>query len=70
MREAARLQTFDDEFVFPNLVNPVSQMIGNAVPPLLAYKFAGTFLKILDGLTLGTEMTKSFQDFEATYCNL
>jgi DNA (cytosine-5)-methyltransferase 1 len=48
MREAARLQTFDDEFIFPPLVNPVSQMIGNAVPPLLANAFAKTFASILD----------------------
>lgn len=48
MREAARLQTFDDEFVFPPLVNPVSQMIGNAVPPLLANKLASNFINILD----------------------
>lgn len=48
MREAARLQTFDDEFIFPALVNPVSQMIGNAVPPLLAHAFAEMFMKVLD----------------------
>jgi DNA (cytosine-5)-methyltransferase 1 len=48
MREAARLQSFDDAFAFPLLVNPVSQMIGNAVPPLLAKSFAKEFLKILD----------------------
>ena len=48
MREAARLQGFDDDFVFPPLINPVSQMIGNAVPPLLARAFADEFLKVLD----------------------
>ncbi|TFW13335.1 DNA cytosine methyltransferase [Massilia arenosa] len=48
MREAARLQSFDDDFIFPNLINPVSQMIGNAVPPLLAQAFAATFAKFLD----------------------
>lgn len=48
MREAARLQTFDDQFVFPPLVNPVSQMIGNAVPPLLANAFAESFVAVLD----------------------
>lgn len=48
MREAARLQSFDDDFIFPPLVNPVSQMIGNAVPPLLATHFANTFAEILD----------------------
>lgn len=48
MREAARLQSFDDDFVFSPLVNPTSQMIGNAVPPLVAYAFAQQFTKILD----------------------
>jgi DNA (cytosine-5)-methyltransferase 1 len=48
MREAARLQSFDDDFVFPPFVNPTSQMIGNAVPPLVAHAFAQQFTKILD----------------------
>ena len=48
MREAARLQSFDDDFVFPPLVNPVSQMIGNAVPPLLAKSIAQVVSSILD----------------------
>lgn len=48
MREAARLQSFDDDFIFPPLINPVSQMIGNAVPPLLANAFAKQFERILD----------------------
>jgi DNA (cytosine-5)-methyltransferase 1 len=48
MREAARLQSFDDDFWFPPLVNPVSQMIGNAVPPLVAQAFAREFARILD----------------------
>lgn len=50
MREAARLQSFDDDFIFPPLINPVSQMIGNAVPPLLANAFAHRFIEILDGV--------------------
>lgn len=48
MREAARLQSFDDGFAFPPMINPVSQMIGNAVPPLLAYEFAKLFESTLD----------------------
>ena len=47
MREAARLQSFDDDFIFPPLVNPVSRMIGNAVPPLLAQRIAETIAKAL-----------------------
>lgn len=48
MREAARLQSFDDDFVFPNLINPVSQMIGNAVPPLMAQAFGLSIAEYLD----------------------
>jgi DNA (cytosine-5)-methyltransferase 1 len=48
MREAARLQTFDDDFVFPSLINPVSQMIGNAVPPMVANAFALEYAKFLE----------------------
>lgn len=48
MREAARLQGFDDDFIFPDLINPVSQMIGNAVPPPVAQSFAQEFVRILD----------------------
>jgi DNA (cytosine-5)-methyltransferase 1 len=48
MREAARLQSFDDDFIFPPLINPVSQMIGNAVPPLMAEAFGERFARVLD----------------------
>jgi DNA (cytosine-5)-methyltransferase 1 len=58
MREAARLQSFDDDFVFPPLINPVSQMIGNAVPPLLANAFALQFLDILDRIALAQHQLK------------
>ena len=51
MREAARLQSFDDDFVFPNLINPVSQMIGNAVPPLMARAFGESISQFLDRYT-------------------
>ena len=37
-REAARLQTFPDDFEFVGKKVPVAVQIGNAVPPLLAYR--------------------------------
>lgn len=48
MREAARLQSFDDDFIFPPLINPVSRMIGNAVPPLVGEAFGGVIARALD----------------------
>jgi DNA (cytosine-5)-methyltransferase 1 len=57
MREAARLQSFDDEFKFPPLINPVSQIIGNAVPPMMAFAFAREFVRVLDAL----ESNRRFQ---------
>jgi DNA (cytosine-5)-methyltransferase 1 len=40
IREAARLQSFPDGFVFEGSMNPAFKQIGNAVPPLLAYSLA------------------------------
>jgi len=41
-REAARLQSFPDDFVFTGSKSAVNTQIGNAVPPLLAYQIALT----------------------------
>jgi DNA (cytosine-5)-methyltransferase 1 len=42
VREAARLQSFPDGFVFSGTMNPAGKQIGNAVPPLLAKAVAKT----------------------------
>ena len=47
-RELARLQTFPDDFVFYGNSGQIQQQIGNAVPPLLAYKVALQIRKALN----------------------
>ncbi|HZY61272.1 MAG TPA: DNA cytosine methyltransferase [Edaphobacter sp.] len=54
VREAARLQSFPDGFVFSGTMNPAFRQIGNAVPPLMAKAIA---TQIMKALTQGQEET-------------
>lgn len=50
-REAARLQSFDDDFTFyAKSQEGISHMIGSAVPPLLGYRFGEAIAHALDKL--------------------
>jgi DNA (cytosine-5)-methyltransferase 1 len=49
VREAARLQSFPDGFVFCGTMNPAFRQIGNAVPPLLAKAIATQMRVTLEG---------------------
>jgi len=48
VREAARLQTFPDRFRFTGSLSKQYELIGNAVPPLLAKQVARSVLRYLD----------------------
>ena len=47
IREAARLQSFSDDFVFDGTYIEKSHQVGNAVPPLLSSAFAPLITRIL-----------------------
>lgn len=47
IREAARLQSFPDSFVFVGSKDSQYQQVGNAVPPMLAYNIAKKLLTYL-----------------------
>ena len=49
IREAARLQSFPDEFVFIGPKYSQQQMVANAVPPLLSEAIADQLHKIMTG---------------------
>jgi DNA (cytosine-5)-methyltransferase 1 len=66
-REAARLQSFPDSFLFLGSQREVNQQIGNAVPPLLAYQIArnlgspGCYVDLFcgaGGLSLGFKLAE------------
>jgi DNA (cytosine-5)-methyltransferase 1 len=49
MREAARFQSFPDNFEFKAKIRETERMIGNAVPPVLAWHIAGCVESALRG---------------------
>lgn len=48
MREAARIQSFPDKFIFMSGLREIERQVGNAVPPVLAWHVANAVLKCLD----------------------
>ena len=64
VREAARLQSFPDGFVFQGPMNPAFRQIGNAVPPLLARAIGSVMLSQLKNVKQQNEKTGT----EETVC--
>lgn len=48
-REGARIQSFDDDFIFAGNRTQIVKQIGNAVPPLLGKALAKSVLEALEG---------------------
>jgi len=54
MREAARVQSFPDTFIFEAKLRETERQVGNAVPPVLAWHVANAVCECLDD-TLRTD---------------
>lgn len=55
IREAARLQSFPDSFVFVGTKDSQYQQVGNAVPPLMAAAIAKKLAQLLDAGNIGDD---------------
>lgn len=49
MREAARIQSFPDNFIFPCGLRDTERQIGNAVPPVLGWHVANALKSVVQG---------------------
>lgn len=47
-REAARLMSFSDDFIFVGTKTEIARQIGNAVPPVFAQKIASYVIKLME----------------------
>jgi DNA (cytosine-5)-methyltransferase 1 len=54
MREAARIQSFPDSFIFEAKLRETERQVGNAVPPVLAWHIARAVLDCLEATAQNT----------------
>ena len=59
VREAGRIQTFDDDFEFLGSRGDQYKMIGNAVPPKFSKVIAETVIEILNNKTKSVELCQT-----------
>jgi DNA (cytosine-5)-methyltransferase 1 len=55
MREAARFQSFPDDFIFMSGLRETERQVGNAVPPVLAWNIAENVQKYLESIRVETK---------------
>ncbi len=48
MREAARIQSFPDDFIFDSKLRETERQIGNAVPPVFAWRIANEVRRVIE----------------------
>lgn len=66
LRECARLQTFPDTFLFLGTMAEQAQLIGNAVPPIMACQIANSLLSDLTKATTLRESKGALLSFQPT----
>ena len=79
VREMARLQSFDDSFVFQGKRQtggnkrkdeiPQYTLVGNAVPPLMARAVANEILRKIKKSNPTPSRCKAHEGMEETYCS-
>ncbi|WP_345530621.1 DNA cytosine methyltransferase, partial [Actinoplanes utahensis] len=62
VREAARLQSFPDDFEFPVARTHAFKQVGNAVPPLLAQAIATAVRKTVLGISQDSTLSPEADD--------